>query len=175
MNSLCVIERFSCRAAPRSFLQPLGNGLRTPAPLTRLGRGIASTRPNANDNGSKNGSKDNDPYRSGSTAAKPSEKHPHEGRFSRTDNQVSFPYPKEENFPRSKLLQGRGGTHMKRTLPSFSMEGRVGVITGGGRGLGLVMAQALVESGADVALVDKNRTWVGVAPLWPSLNRAEGQ
>lgn len=45
---------------------------------------------------------------------------------------------------------------MKPTLPSFSLDGRVGVVTGGARGLGLVMAQGMVFSGADVALVDMN-------------------
>jgi D-arabinitol 2-dehydrogenase len=37
------------------------------------------------------------------------------------------------------------------------MEGKTAVVTGGARGLGLVMAQALVTSGADVAIVDMNR------------------
>jgi len=37
------------------------------------------------------------------------------------------------------------------------MEGKTAVITGGARGLGLVMAQALCTSGADVAIVDMNR------------------
>jgi hypothetical protein len=54
-------------------------------------------------------------------------------------------------------VQGRGGRHFKRTLASFSLEGRVAVITGGARGLGLVMTKALVESGADAAIVDVNR------------------
>lgn len=53
-------------------------------------------------------------------------------------------------------MSGRGGPHAKRTLASFSLEGRVAVVTGGARGLGLVMSQALVNSGADVALVDLN-------------------
>jgi len=46
---------------------------------------------------------------------------------------------------------------MQRTLASFSLEGRVAVITGGARGLGLVMGQALVASGADLAIVDLNK------------------
>ena len=46
--------------------------------------------------------------------------------------------------------------HFRRTLASFSLQDRVGVITGGARGLGLVMSQALVVSGADVAIVDLN-------------------
>ena len=45
---------------------------------------------------------------------------------------------------------------MKRTLPSFSLEGRTAVVTGGARGLGLVMGQALIHSGADLAIVDLN-------------------
>jgi D-arabinitol 2-dehydrogenase len=45
---------------------------------------------------------------------------------------------------------------MKRTLPSFSLEGKVAVVTGGARGLGLVMGQALIQSGADLAIVDLN-------------------
>lgn len=40
------------------------------------------------------------------------------------------------------------------TLPSFSLAGRVCVVTGGAQGLGLVMSRALVLSGASVALVD---------------------
>ena len=43
-----------------------------------------------------------------------------------------------------------------RTLASFSLDGRVAVVTGGARGLGLVMSQALIVSGADVAIVDLN-------------------
>lgn len=45
---------------------------------------------------------------------------------------------------------------MKKTLPTFSLEGNVAVVTGGARGLGLVMGQALVVSGADLAIVDLN-------------------
>ena len=80
----------------------------------------------------------------------------HEGSFARTDNTVRVEYPEEHDLPRSQPVQGRGGMHFKRTLASFSLEGRVGVVTGGARGLGLVMSQALVESGADVAIVDLN-------------------
>ncbi|KAI9852703.1 MAG: hypothetical protein M1838_005898 [Thelocarpon superellum] len=59
-------------------------------------------------------------------------------------------------MPKSDFVQGRGGLHFKRTLAAFSLEGKVGVVTGGARGLGLVMSQALVVSGADVAIVDMN-------------------
>ena len=80
----------------------------------------------------------------------------HQGTFARTDKEVVIEHPPEENLPRSVPFQGRGGTHNKRTLAAFSLEDRVGVVTGGARGLGLVMAQALVISGANVALVDLN-------------------
>ncbi|KAI9832153.1 MAG: hypothetical protein M1819_004504 [Sarea resinae] len=80
-----------------------------------------------------------------------------EGAYARTDNTVRVEYPDEEDLPQSKPVQGRGGMHFKRTLASFSLEGKVGVVTGGARGLGLVMSQALVVSGADVAIVDLNK------------------
>jgi D-arabinitol 2-dehydrogenase len=118
--------------------------------VRRSARLLSSTAKRASDS-----SKD-DPYRSSSTAAEPTDKQAHEGSFSRTDNQVSFEYPDEESFPRSKIVQGRGGPHLKRTLPTFSLEGKVAVVTGGARGLGLTMGQALVASGADLAIVDLN-------------------
>lgn len=80
----------------------------------------------------------------------------HEGTFARTDREVRVEYPEEADMPRSKPVQGRGGMHFKRTLASFSLDGRVGIVTGGARGLGLVMSQAIVVSGADVAIVDLN-------------------
>jgi D-arabinitol 2-dehydrogenase len=79
-----------------------------------------------------------------------------EGTFARTDSSVQVKYPAEKDLPSSAPVQGRGGLHFKRTLASFSLEGRVGVVTGGARGLGLVMSQAMVISGADVAIVDLN-------------------
>ena len=80
----------------------------------------------------------------------------HEGTFARTDRDVRVEYPEEHDLPRSIPVQGRGGMHFKRTLASFSLDGRVGIVTGGARGLGLVMSQAMVVSGADVAIVDLN-------------------
>ncbi|KAK6504299.1 hypothetical protein TWF506_002503 [Arthrobotrys conoides] len=47
-------------------------------------------------------------------------------------------------------------SHHKRTLPIFSLEGKTCVVTGGARGLGYVMSQAFIESGANVAIVDLN-------------------
>lgn len=43
-----------------------------------------------------------------------------------------------------------------RTLSSFSLEGGVTVVTGGARGLGMVMGYACVQSGSDLAIVDLN-------------------
>jgi D-arabinitol 2-dehydrogenase len=82
----------------------------------------------------------------------------HEGSFARTDASVQVEYA-EDDLPSSSPVQGRGGLHFKRTLASFSLEGKVGVVTGGARGLGLVMSQAMVISGADVAIVDLNSTF----------------
>ncbi len=98
-----------------------------------------------------------DDRQAATTAAPEGESGGHEGSFARTDDSVRVEYPAEKDFPKSLHVQGRGGLHFKRTLASFSMEGKVGVVTGGARGLGLVMSQALVISGADVAIVDLNR------------------
>jgi NAD(P)-dependent dehydrogenase (short-subunit alcohol dehydrogenase family) len=46
---------------------------------------------------------------------------------------------------------------VKPTLGTFTLAQRVGLVTGGARGLGLVIAQGMVYSGADVALVDMNK------------------
>jgi hypothetical protein len=78
----------------------------------------------------------------------------YEGTLARTDSTVQVDHPIESELPKSRPVQGRGGLHHKRTLASFSLEGKVGVVTGGARGLGLMMSQALIISGADLAIVD---------------------
>ena len=100
--------------------------------------------------------KDDQNHDAATTTAEPGESGDHEGQYARIDESIQVEYPNEAELPRSHPVQGRGGFHFKRTLASFSMEGKVSVVTGGARGLGLVMAQALVTSGADVALVDMN-------------------
>lgn len=50
--------------------------------------------------------------------------------------------------------QSLKGIQQKRTLAQFSLENTVTVVTGGAQGLGLVMTQALVASGSNVAIVD---------------------
>ncbi|KAI9871824.1 MAG: hypothetical protein M1830_002407 [Pleopsidium flavum] len=98
-----------------------------------------------------------DSKRKHTTASADTKSGEHEGSFARTDKDVRVDYPEEQDLPSSVPVQGRGGLHFKRTLASFSLEGRVGVVTGGARGLGLVMSEALVVSGADVAIVDLNK------------------
>jgi hypothetical protein len=98
-----------------------------------------------------------DQVNAGTTSGEPGESGEHEGQYARTRDDIVVEYPEEKDLPPSNPVVGRGGEHFKRTLASFSMESRVAVVTGGARGLGLVMAQALVTSGADVAIVDMNR------------------
>ncbi|KAI1623105.1 gluconate 5-dehydrogenase [Exophiala viscosa] len=99
-----------------------------------------------------------DPYHKASTEATGTSAGPHEGSASRTDRDIVVEYPDDEkDLPKERPLVGRGGVHSVRTLPTFSLEGRTAVVTGGARGLGLVMGQALVSSGADLAIVDLNK------------------
>lgn len=101
--------------------------------------------------------KDKDPFTAATTAAPGGASGQHEGAWARTDENVKIEYPEDHEMPRSPIVQGRGGMHFKRTLASFSLEGKVSVVTGGARGLGLVMGQALVNSGSHLAIVDLNK------------------
>ena len=76
--------------------------------------------------------------------------------YSRTDAAVRVEYPEHHELPASKPLIGQGGQFSKPTLASLSLEGKTVVITGGARGLGLVMGQGIVYSGANLAIVDLN-------------------
>jgi hypothetical protein len=77
------------------------------------------------------------------------------GSYSRTSPDVTVRYPEDEELrPARPVSLATGG--VKPTLSSFSLEGRVGVVTGGARGLGLVMGQGMVYSGMDLAIVDLN-------------------
>ena len=80
----------------------------------------------------------------------------HHGSFSRTDRRIQLEHPEDEHYPQGGHYSGSGGMHFKRTLASFTLDKRTVVITGGARGLGLVMSQACLLSGANVALVDLN-------------------
>lgn len=97
-----------------------------------------------------------DPILSATTKAPDGAAGEQEGSFARTDESLQIEYPDDANMPRSPVVQGRGGMHFKRTLAQFSLENKVSLVTGGARGLGLVMAQALVASGSDLAIVDLN-------------------
>jgi D-arabinitol 2-dehydrogenase len=76
--------------------------------------------------------------------------------FAHTDSLVPVGRPGERHIPQSKQNYGQT-TRSSRIMSLFSMKGKVCVVTGGVRGLGLVMSQALIISGADVAIVDLNR------------------
>lgn len=52
-------------------------------------------------------------------------------------------------------LAVRKGVWMGMSLELFRLDGRVALVTGGSRGLGLVMARALAAAGADVAVVSR--------------------
>ena len=77
------------------------------------------------------------------------------GSHARTDDSVKVEYPESSDALRE--------AHPVKTLPTFSLEKRVVVVTGGARGLGLVMGQGAVASGADLAIVDLNSrfSWAG--------------
>ncbi|CAL5872114.1 uncharacterized protein PFLUO_LOCUS6371 [Penicillium psychrofluorescens] len=98
-----------------------------------------------------------DPLLAATTKAPEGASGEHEGRFARTDESVHIPYPPDSEMPAQPIVQGRGGMHFKRTLAQFSLENKVSMVTGGARGLGLVMAQGLVASGSDLAIVDLNK------------------
>lgn len=90
----------------------------------------------------------------------------HEGRFARTDESVQIPYPEDSEMPAQPIVQGRGGMHFKRTLAQFSLENKVSLVTGGARGLGLVMSQGLVASGSDLAIVDLNSMFIRIPMVY---------
>ncbi|KAK4162461.1 hypothetical protein QBC43DRAFT_321412 [Cladorrhinum sp. PSN259] len=76
---------------------------------------------------------------------------PSPGKYARTDPKIQTTYPSDESqLPHSHIATSP-------TLPSFSLQGKVCVVTGGARGLGLVMGQGIVLSGADLAIVDLNQ------------------
>lgn len=131
-----VTAKAPCRAARRPNLT-----------INTSVRGISSTRSLYKDENEKNKAPEPE---------KVLEEEEPDGRFARTDESITVEYPPDEEMPRSPIVQGRGGMHFKRTLASFSLEGKTSIVTGGARGLGLVMGQAIVASGSDLAIVDLN-------------------
>ncbi|KAF4994357.1 hypothetical protein FGRMN_5865 [Fusarium graminum] len=79
------------------------------------------------------------------------------GKYAQTDPQIEVEYPEDHELPSSEPVAGTGGQYVKPTLPTFSLDGHVGIVTGGARGLGLVMGQGMVFSGSNLALVDMNK------------------
>lgn len=82
--------------------------------------------------------------------------------YARTDESVTFEYPDESQMPHSPTIKGM---RYKRTLTEFSLEKKVTIVTGGARGLGLVMSQAILTSGADLAIVDLNSMFLGTPSI----------
>lgn len=78
------------------------------------------------------------------------------GSYSRTDPDVTVEYPEDHELPSSKPVRGHGGGFAKPTLASFTLEDKVTIVTGGARGLGLVMGQGVSYSGGHLAIVDLN-------------------
>lgn len=75
------------------------------------------------------------------------------------DSSITFEEPKKwKDRDVGHDVDGPGhGRHSKRTLSTFSMEGKVCVVTGAARGLGNMMARTMVESGADaIVIIDLN-------------------
>lgn len=147
------------RTIARSAAKALTSTSR-PAALAAISRPVASsiTRPLSSTaiRANKDDDLKNDPLLSATDKAPQGAAGDNEGRFARTDENVQIPYPEDSEMPAQPIVQGRGGMHFKRTLAQFSLESKVSMVTGGARGLGLVMSQALVASGSDLAIVDLN-------------------
>ena len=85
-----------------------------------------------------------------STQAKAAEKKPTEeelasaaGLYARTDDSITVEYPPDSQLPVSEPVvgAGRAGVNVFPTLANFSLQGKVGLVTGGARGLGLVIGR----------------------------------
>lgn len=147
LNALNASARPSAFAASSSSLRPS---------FVRL---LSSSVPRTKDNKKdpKNGF-----LESATTKAPQGASGEQEGKYARTDEDIVIPYPDDAHMPAQPIVQGRGGMHFKRTLAQFSLENKVTVVTGGARGLGLVMAQAIVASGSDIAIVDLNSMFLTI-------------
>jgi D-arabinitol 2-dehydrogenase len=67
------------------------------------------------------------------------------GSYARTNGAITVEFPESGEMPSSRLVSGtdRAGASVFPTLATFSLQGKVGVVTGGARGLGLVMGQGM--------------------------------
>jgi len=147
-------------------------GFHTVPPSRQQGSGRSSSNNNNNDNKKTQNVTEK-------KSAEEATLVPTAGAFARTDDSITVEYPPEHQLPASVPVEGtdRAGAHIFPTLATFSLQGKVGVVTGGARGLGLVMGrecsrpklfiawchanqfpEGLVISGADLAIVDLNST-----------------
>ncbi|AEO54807.1 hypothetical protein MYCTH_2089545 [Thermothelomyces thermophilus ATCC 42464] len=119
----------------------------------------AARRQDSSRSSSKDGQNNNRNNRPQNTTQNKPAQDPTAGSFARTDESITVEYPPEHQLPASMPVEGtdRAGAHVSPTLATFSLQGKVAVVTGGARGLGLVMGQGIVISGADLALVDLNK------------------
>lgn len=152
-----MFNRSVARSAIKAFTRP-ATVTATKRPFLRP---LSSTAIRAN---KKDDPKD-DPLLAATSEAPQGAAGDSEGAFARTDENVQIPYPEDSEMPAQPVVQGRGGMHFKRTLASFSLENKVSMVTGGARGLGLVMAQGLVASGSDLAIVDLNSMFSCARPI----------
>ncbi|GAA5922686.1 hypothetical protein JCM1841_001105 [Sporobolomyces salmonicolor] len=81
--------------------------------------------------------------------------------FSTTRPDIRIPYPDESDFTPGDIGHSTDGAnvdvgkHTRRTLASFSMTGKVCVVTGAARGLGNLFARTFAESGSNaIAILD---------------------
>ncbi|KAF9891178.1 hypothetical protein FE257_004742 [Aspergillus nanangensis] len=147
------VARLAVKAASQSTRPAVLTAASRPTLSNTFMRSLSSTPLRANDESNKI---KKDPLLAATDKA-PQGALSDEGRFARTDESLQIEYPDDEHMPRTQVVQGRGGMHFKRTLAQYSLENKVSLVTGGARGLGLVMSQAIVASGSDLAIVDLNK------------------
>lgn len=133
----------------RTALQPLTKGvaaqtaLRQPTKLAASGRVLTQLAA---------------PFSTSSSMAQNKSK---ADRVPHIDQKIKTEYPNmsgPQHTTGPEFYTGDEGVHGLRTLKSFSMVGKVCVVTGGARGLGNLMGRALVESGCNqLAILDLDK------------------
>ncbi|GAA5938545.1 hypothetical protein JCM3775_002155 [Rhodotorula graminis] len=97
---------------------------------------------------------------------------PQEPSYANVREDIVIPYPEESDFPPDDLghnMEGPDvdvGRHNRRTLASFSMTGKVCVVTGAARGLGNLMARTFAESGSNrIVILDLDKKMAETAAV----------